>query len=117
MSKVLVVEDDRVSRRVLAAILDQAGHEAVLAESIAEARQRLDEHVLVDLMILDNQLGRDWGWELLRDLRKHPVYKALPVVVYTAFTDRSSVVRFVEFGVQGLRVKPYQGMIILEDVA
>lgn len=117
MAIVLIVEDDRVSQKILTKVLRNAGHEALPAANLMEAGTLLRQHILVDLVILDSQLGNEWGWDFLRELRMDPIFRGIPVVVYTAHTERSLLVRYVELGVQNLRVKPYRGEVILDEVA
>ncbi len=117
MATVLVVEDDKLSQRILSKMLSGAGHSALLAGSTADAWAALRQHVWVDLVILDNQLGRDWGWQFLESVRDDVLYQDLPVVVYTGHTERSSILRYVEFGVKSMLVKPYKAEIVFEEVA
>jgi CheY-like chemotaxis protein len=69
MAKVLIVEDDRLSQKVMGQVLTNAGHEALFADSTRKAWEKLQEHVLVDLVVLDNQLNQEWGWQFLRRMR------------------------------------------------
>lgn len=116
MASVLVVEDDKLSQRILGKILGGAGHEILVAESVGKAWELLRQHPLVDLVILDNQLGKEWGWELLQGLRADLVFGGLPVAVYTAHTERSSIMKYVELGVQAMLVKPYKGEVLFEEL-
>ena len=116
MASVLVVEDDKLSQRILGKILGGAGHEILVAESVAKAWETLRAHPLVDLVILDNQLGKEWGWVFLQGLRADPVFTGLPVAVYTAHTERSSIMKYVELGVQAMLVKPYKGEVLFEEL-
>lgn len=116
MAVILVVEDDKLSQKVLSKVLSSAGHEAVIAETGAGAWEELRRHLLVDLVILDNQLGREWGWEFLKSLRGDPIYGTIPVVVYTGHTERSSLMKYIEHGVQAMLVKPYKGEVVLKEV-
>jgi CheY-like chemotaxis protein len=116
MAKVLIVEDDRLSQKVMGQVLTNAGHEALFADSTRKAWEKLQEHVLVDLVVLDNQLNQEWGWQFLRRMRACAAFRGLPVVVYTAHTERASIVRYVEHGVQSLNVKPYQAAVILGEL-
>jgi len=116
MATVLVVEDDKLSQRILGKILGGAGHEILVAESVAKAWELLRRHPLVDLVILDNQLGKEWGWEFLQGLRADMIFTGLPVAVYTAHTERSSIMRYVELGVQAMLVKPYKGEVLFEEL-
>ncbi len=116
MAVILAVEDDKLSQKVLTKVLTGAGHEAVMTDTVAAAWDQLRRYVLVDLVILDNQLGREWGWEFLKSVRQDPVYSPLPVVVYTAHTERNSLMKYVEHGVQSVLVKPYKGDVLLKEV-
>jgi two-component system chemotaxis response regulator CheY len=97
-------------------VLSNAGHESLTAGTTTMAWEKLQEHVLVDMVVLDNQLEQEWGWQFLRMLRVNPAYRGLPVIVYTAHTERSSIVKYVELGVQSLHVKPYKADVILAEL-
>ena len=112
MAKVLVLDDDRSAQALLVKIFEKAGHETVAAGTVQAAWSKLNEQVLIDLVVLDNHLGHEWGWQFLRMVRQSPVFRELPVIVYTAHTERSSIVRYVELGVQRLHVKPYQADVL-----
>ncbi len=117
MAKVLVLEDDRLAQKIVGTVLSKAGHETVSADSTTNAWSKLQEHVLVDMVVVDNQLDQEWGWQFLRMIRQHPAYRGLPVIVYSAHTERESVVRYLELGVQSLHVKPYQSDVLLAELA
>jgi CheY-like chemotaxis protein len=117
MATVLVVEDDKLSQRILSKMLSGAGHVCLLASSVSEGWAALRQNICADLVILDNQLGHDWGWQFLEALREDVLYRELPVVVYTGHTERSSILRYVELGVKSMLVKPYKADIVFEEVA
>jgi len=117
MATVLVLEDDALSQKIIAKTLTNAGHEPLTTATIEQAWIQLRHYVIVDLVILDNQLNNEWGWEFLRELRNDPIYKGVPVVVYTAHTERSSLLKYVQLGVQGMLVKPYVTQAVLAEVA
>jgi len=116
MPKVLVLEDDTLSHKVVERVLTNAGHEFIASHSAEEAWSKLHEHVLVDMLVLDNQLRQEWGWQFLRKLRDNPAYRGLPVIVYTGHAERSSMVRYVEIGVQSLHIKPYQSDVLINEL-
>ena len=117
MAKVLVLDDDRLSQKLVGRVFGNAGHEVLAAESTQRAWEKLYEHVLVDMVVLDNQLDQEWGWQFMRTLRNNPAYLGLPVVVYTAHTERESIVRYLELGVQSVNMKPYQSEVLLAELA
>jgi CheY-like chemotaxis protein len=117
MATVLVVEDDKLSQRILSKMLAGGGHTALLAASTEEAWAALRQNVAIDLAILDNQLGRDWGWQFLEKVREDALFQDIPVVVYTAHTERNSILRYVELGVKSMLVKPYKAEVLFEEIA
>ncbi len=113
---VLIIEDDQVSQRILAKICTNSGHKVFVVENLTQAREELQRQVLFDLVFLDSQLGRDWGWEFLGELRADALYRGLPVVVYTSHTERDALLQYIELGVQAVRAKPFKGEVVHAEV-
>src|SRR4051812_28173629 len=68
--RLLVVDDSRNNRLTLSALLENEGFEVHVAESVAEARARLDVPPWrYDLAIIDLHLGDGLGSELVSDVR------------------------------------------------
>jgi len=116
MATVLVVDDDKVSRSVLKRILQNLGHESILADAVDSGWTALLDMVEVDMVILDNLLKNEYGWELLTRIRKDLVYKDLPVLVYSASSDRSSVIKYLQMGVLNIQTKPFKPQKIKEEI-
>lgn len=81
MFRILVVEDDASTSRLLCAILKRNGYEAIAAADGVEALEKLDE-VQVDLMICDVMMPRMDGFALTRQLRD--AGSLLPILMVTA---------------------------------
>ncbi|MBV9125021.1 MAG: response regulator [Planctomycetes bacterium] len=81
--KVLVVEDQEVTRRLLAFYLEHDGLETCLAADGCQALEKLHE-ASPDLIVLDLLMPEMDGFTFLRELRKEPRYLRLPVIVVTA---------------------------------
>lgn len=116
MAKILMLDDDRLAHKIVEKVFSNAGHETILAVSCREAWEKLREHVMVDLVILDNQLNQEWGWQFMLPLRSSPLYRGLPVVVYTAQAERDSAVFYIERGVLNMRLKPYQADVLMAEL-
>jgi DNA-binding response OmpR family regulator len=116
MATVLLIEDDRLSHRLVDKIYTSAGHEVLLAESTRGGWELLRTRMLVDLVVLDSQLGADWGWTFLQEVRRRPFFHDLPVVVYTAHTERDDVMHYVRLGVQAVHVKPFKAEVLLNEL-
>ncbi len=63
--RILVVDDDNLIRESLLSVLDLLGHQATEAEGGAEALQRLEDGLAVDLVILDMNMPGMTGAQVL----------------------------------------------------
>ena len=83
-TRILIVEDDRDTREVIAFYLSSLGYESVLAASaktaIELARQRKP-----DLMLTDLQMPEVDGLELIRRCREDKELSDLPILAVTAY--------------------------------
>lgn len=81
---VLVVDDEPHIGLLLRPHLEQLGYRVSLARNLAEARTLLaSPAATVDVLLLDLHLPDGSGFDLLRQLRAEPQYRALPVLVLT----------------------------------
>lgn len=81
MFQILVAEDDRNQRRLMEAILKNAGYAVCFAADGVEALRILDEHH-IDLLLLDVMMPELDGLELTRQLRENG--SMLPILMLTA---------------------------------
>ncbi|MDP0499647.1 MAG: response regulator [Verrucomicrobiota bacterium JB022] len=116
MATVLIVEDDLLARTLLKRFLEGAAHQACFADTVLGGWQLLQATINVDMVVLDNVLGEEFGWQFLRDLRSDPIFRELPVLVYTATSDRGSVIKYLKMGVQNILVKPYVKGRVMEEL-
>jgi CheY-like chemotaxis protein/HPt (histidine-containing phosphotransfer) domain-containing protein len=99
--RILLVEDDPVSRAFLAAALTSLPAKVDEAASIAEALALVrDDH---DLFVIDANLPDGRGIDLLRELRMHAT---TPALAHTAATLRPELDALVEAGFVEVLVKP-----------
>jgi signal transduction histidine kinase/DNA-binding response OmpR family regulator len=81
--RVLLVDDNEVSRYILRDLLDQPWLDIREAASGTEALSALNEQ-LPDAVILDLLMPDISGFEILRQLRSQVTTKSLPVLIYTS---------------------------------
>lgn len=121
--KILIVDDDRVSRSVLRAFLKQ--HASCW---IIEAGDGIEALAAVQteapaLMFLDLGLPTLNGLEVLEALRRDPSHGKLPVIVLSGTGAPATVQQAIKLGIEDYLVKPLKPMVmerrilrILEDI-
>lgn len=110
-SRILIVDDDREMRRVLAEFLEGEGFEVIQAADAAQTLERIRE-VSCDVVILDKNLP-DWsGVDILPTIRK--LIPGTPVIVITAFGDGRTHDEAFTRGAYDLLLKPFSLDDLLE---
>ncbi len=104
---VLVVDDDAVSRHVLAQALGGAGLGTVVVGSGADALAWLAQRT-PSLVLLDLVMPPPDGFAVLRAVRDDPRTVDLPVVVLTALDSDDDVARAFEVGADDFVRKPFR---------
>jgi DNA-binding NtrC family response regulator len=103
MARILVVDDDSVTCRLLAEVLGRNGDSVVSETDPRRAVTRLAEESL-DLAIVDVQMPKLDGIALLREMRSR--LPGLPVIVMTAFGSIDTAVRAIDEGAVDYVSKP-----------
>lgn len=103
MFNIMVVEDDRNTRRLMMAVLEQNGYKPVPAKDGEEALEIMD-HTMVDLIILDVMMPRMDGYEFAETLRSNDCN--LPILMVTAKETIQDKKRGFLIGVDDYMVKP-----------
>ena len=118
VKKILVVEDDPVNSMILVDFLAANGYETVAAASGPEGIERFEkEHP--DLMLVDVQLPRQNGFEVVREIKNRAAGKAMPILLMSAvYNDRDQSSRTVQLGTlaDGYLSKPFDLVHLLSQV-
>jgi two-component system chemotaxis response regulator CheY len=108
--KVLVVDDDVVSRMMLMHMIDSAGSYDVLeAEDGEEAWRQLDAGTRPAMLFCDLRMPRLSGMELLARVKADQRFAGLPVVLVSAADDGATMEQAIGLGADGYIVKPFDG--------
>src|SRR5467141_4895636 len=103
--RVLVVDDERSMRELLAIMLKQAGHEVTLAEGGEQAVQALKTDDF-DLVITDLRMRKVDGLAVLRAAKDHSPRTV--VLVVTAFASTETAVEAMKLGAYDYVTKPFK---------
>ena len=116
MKKILVVEDDPVNQMILMDFLAANGYQTVAASTGPEGIDRYDSE-LPDLCLVDVQLPRKNGFELVREIKGRGAQT--PVLLMSAvYNDADQSTRTVQLGTlaDGYLTKPFDLVYLLAEV-
>jgi two-component system chemotaxis response regulator CheY len=116
--KVLVVDDDVVSRMVLMHLVDACGTFEILeAEDGEDAWRQLAAGLRPAICFCDLRMPRLSGMELLQRVKGDAAFEGMPFVMVTSATDSATVDQAVALGADGYLVKPFQHEQVLTYMA
>lgn len=113
--QVLVVEDERPIRELLAFGLRRAGFDVVEAEDTRQARARIADR-RPDLLLVDWMLPDMSGLELTRALKKDKDTRDVPIIMLTARAEEQDKVSGLEGGADDYITKPFSPRELLARV-
>lgn len=105
-NKILIVEDNIVSIRLLSSILAKYDFHVLTAFNGEEAKNLLSNHKIT-AVILDLNLPDISGFELLKHIRNHPTNKNTAILIVTANDDKLDIIVGLEMGADDYITKPY----------
>jgi DNA-binding response OmpR family regulator len=114
--KILVVDDNRDSAGILAAILRHEGHAVWLAFSGREAISLADEHKPA-LVLLDINMPEMSGFDVVRELRD---YKRAPrpvILAVSGYGQESDKLAAKRVGFDGYLIKPVEPKELIAYIA
>jgi class 3 adenylate cyclase len=113
---ILVVDDNRVIRLLIARPLEQLGHRVRFAENGRQALEALRAHP-PDLVLLDIEMPEMNGYQTLEAVRADPKLRDVPIVMMSSVDEIDSVARCVEMGAEDYLFKPVNAVLLRARVA
>lgn len=111
--RVLVVDDERIVARVLARVLQSAGHQVEACFDGSAALGHLDRSEF-DVVLSDISMPGLDGIELLRAVRARDL--DLPVVLITGAPSMDSAINAVEYGALRYLQKPVESAVLCQTI-
>jgi phosphoserine phosphatase RsbU/P len=105
--RILIAEDEPVSRRLLGTTLRRWGHEVVVTADGAEAWEALRREDSPPLAVLDVMMPGLGGIEICRRVRELPRAVSPYLILLTAKSGKENVVRGLEAGANDYVAKPF----------
>jgi two-component system, OmpR family, phosphate regulon response regulator PhoB len=113
--QILIVEDEKPIRDMIAFGLNRAGFETSEAQDCRSARVRIADR-RPDLVLVDWMLPDMSGLELTRQLKKDEATRELPVIMLTARTEEEDKIRGLEGGADDYITKPFSPRELLARI-
>ena len=104
---VMIVDDSVTVRKVTSRLMERHGFEVLTAKDGVDAMEQLQE-TRPDIMLLDIEMPRMDGFEVLRSVRRDESMKELPIVMITSRTGDKHREQAIELGVDHYLGKPFQ---------
>jgi adenylate cyclase len=114
--EILVVDDNRVNRLLVARTLEQLGHRVAFAENGRQALEALRNRP-ADLVLLDIEMPEMNGYQTLEALRADPKLRDIPIVMMSSVDEVDSVARCIEMGAEDYLFKPINPILLRARVA
>ena len=104
-ARILIIEDNKTNLELVDYLLKASGYETLTARDGEEGlRTAREEHP--DLVICDLQMPVMDGYEVVREMKKDPLLRSIPIIAVTALSmpgDRSNI---LAAGFDGYLSKP-----------
>lgn len=113
--KVLIVEDDQVTRMTLSKVLQKSGYQTVIAENGKAGIQAFLKHH-PQLILMDVMMPEMNGFEATHAIRELEKTRAVPILMLTALDDVSSIDEAFEAGATDFITKPINWGLLVQRV-
>ena len=113
--KILIAEDDAISRKILQTILTKDGYDVVAVEDGLKALESLQKDI-PDMLITDWMMPDLDGVELSRQVRTLNLPSYVYIVLLTALSDKQRIIEGLDAGADDYVTKPYDKTELLARV-
>ncbi len=109
---VLVVDDNKITTKLMRKYLEASGLEAAEAYDGVECLEKVSQRV-PDAIVLDVMMPRMDGYETVKNLRQAEATKDIPVVIVTALNDVPTQIKAIDTGADDFLSKPVEEKLLI----
>jgi putative two-component system response regulator len=102
--KILIADDSRADVALIKSIL--SSYNPLIAYDGVEALARIEENPDIDILILDINMPRMNGFEVLEALKNHPQYRKIATLILTNYDEIDNEMRGLDLGAVDYIRKP-----------
>ncbi len=114
-AKILIIEDDAATQRLVVKILEKEGYRILAADSLWKAKNNL-ARFMPDLILLDRRLPDGDGLDFCREVKSEERTKGLPVIFLTSKDSVMDKVVGLKMGGDDYLTKPFQAEELLARI-
>lgn len=103
---ILLVDDDMRNVFALSSVLEDKGLEIIIARDGQESLNQLKGNPSIDLVLMDIMMPVMDGYEAMRQIRKNPDWKDLPIIALTAKAMKGDKGKCIDAGANDYLAKP-----------
>jgi DNA-binding NarL/FixJ family response regulator len=104
---ILIVDDDPGIRLSVSDYLELAGYSVIMAENGQNALAMVSQYQ-PHLIVTDVTMPQMDGYELIRQVRRQPAFRLLPVIFLTARTNTDERIKGYQLGCDAYLPKPFE---------
>lgn len=108
---ILAIDDNPANCDLLARRLEKQGHSVTTATNAQQAL-RLIQAIPYDLILLDVIMPGMNGLELLKQLKRHRIWRHIPVIMISALDELDGAVKCIELGAEDYLHKPFSPTLL-----
>ncbi len=113
--KILIAEDEKISRRILEVTLTKAGYDVIAVEDGLKALDSIEKEVL-DMLITDWMMPDLDGLELCRRVRALNLPRYVYIILLTSLTQKENIIQGLDAGADDYMAKPFERTELLARV-
>jgi two-component system chemotaxis response regulator CheY len=114
--RALIVDDSTAMRSILRMMLKQAGFETLEAGDGQAGLEMLEQNGRADLALIDWNMPRMNGIDLLHAVRTESRFDAMRIVMVTAEAELDEVQRALEYGAEEYIMKPFNKEVVRDKL-
>jgi DNA-binding response OmpR family regulator len=115
MTKILIAEDERDIRELIAFTLRFAGYEVIATTNGEEVLAAVRQDV-PDLVLLDVRMPRKTGYEVCREIKADPSLQQVPVAFLSAKGQEAEIQEGMDAGADEYIIKPFSPDQLIEQI-
>jgi len=106
MAKILIAEDDKISQKLAAKIVEDLGHTAFISPHGKHAYEALTAANEFDMLLTDIMMPEMDGQQLIQTLRGDQQFMDLPIIIMSAVVGMNDISNLLKLGATLFLAKP-----------